>query len=864
MPQVSLAYGMARGGEKPGAGFFQEVSGTKLMRAGFGKWHTWCIRKLAGLASLAPFCLEIAPAYAESRISAALLTGAGPFVAASLLAALVVFFWALALMRGLARTELKARRRMAELEGLLNEAEAVLTAEPHILFIWRGREGSPERILGDMRGTAAVPAEITDLLQFQLWLEPESAASLLSGIDALRSTGTAFNLGISTLYGDYLEADGRTAGGLATLRLRPIAGERRELTRLHHELRRQTADLAAMSGLLDAAPFPVWLRGADHKLNWVNRAYLAAVESADISDVCAKQLELAGTQRLEFQQSAQGLHRAHSHTVIGGAKRALDIYEAALHTGSAGFAVDVTELEDARKELTRHIRAHASTLDKIATAIAIFGPDQRLRFYNAAYASLWELEAQWLDGNPTDGEILDRLRAARRLPEQANFRDWRARQLNAYQALDTRESWWHLPDGRALRVVCEQHPFGGVTYLYEDVTEQLRMESLYNELIVVQRETLDNLHEAIALFGTDGCLKLHNPVFARFWALDEVFLNSHPHVDAIIARCRPLVADETIWDEMKYAVTSFEVSREPVSRRLSRPDGMAFQFASVPLPDGNTLLTWVDVTDSSRIENALRERAEALEAADRLKTNFLSIVSYELRTPLTNIIGFAEALASGMAGPLVPRQQEYLAHVQGSSGDLLSIIDAILDLTTIDAGAMELKLKPVDVAAIMEEVAGTMDEAITKRDLTLNIELAEDATTFTADEKRVKQVLSNLLSNAVGFSPPGSTVRMGARLEGKEMMIWVADTGKGIEPEFQSRAFDRFQARPAGGGHRGPGLGLAIVKSLVELHGGRVSLMSRVNKGTTIICSFPVDGPTAPARNRRSTDRPQPQLRQVV
>ena len=832
------------------------------MRAGIGKSHALCfgLKAFVGLIGLG---LTATSAGAESRIASTLLSGAGPFVAAALLAAIVVFFWALAVMRGLTSTELKSRRRVAELEGLLNEAEAALTAEPHILFIWRGREGEPERVLGDMRGTAAVPAEIPDLLRFDSWLEPESAQNLASGIMALRHVGTAFNIGLSTRYGDYLEADGRTAGGLATLRLRPIAGERRELTRLNNELRQQATDLAAMSGLLDAAPFPVWLRGEDQKLTWVNRAYLTAVESADVADACTQQLELAGPQRLEFQPSAQGLARARSHTVIGGTKRALDIYEAALHTGRAGFAVDMTELEEARKELNRHIRAHASTLDKIATAIAIFGPDQRLRFYNAAYASLWELEAQWLDSNPTDGEILDRLRAARRLPEQANFRDWRARQLHAYQALDTRESWWHLPDGRALRVVCEQHPFGGVTYLYEDVTEQLRMESLYNELIVVQRETLDNLHEAIALFGTDGRLKLHNPVFARFWALDEAFLKTHPHVDDIITKCRALQADEMIWDEMKYAVTSFEVSRGPVSRRLTRPDGMAFQFASVPLPDGNTLLTWVDVTDSSRIENALRERAEALEAADRLKTNFLSTVSYELRTPLTNIIGFSEALASGMAGELAPRQQDYITHIQSSSGDLLSIIDAILDLTTIDAGAMELKLKQVNVAAMMEEVAGSMDEAITKRDLTLNIELAEEATTFIADEKRVKQVLANLLSNAVGFSPVGSTVRMGARREGKELMIWVADTGRGIEPEFQPRAFDRFQARPAGGGHRGPGLGLAIVKSLVELHGGRVSLMSRVNKGTTVVCSFPLDGPAAPIRNRRASDRPKPQLRQA-
>lgn len=785
----------------------------------------------------------------------------GPVLAAAGLGLLLARSWRQSRARGRALSI--ARRRVAELEGQLNEAEAAITAEPHILIIWRGREGGPERILGDMRGTASVPAIDHDLIAFDLWMEPESAASLRDSLYALRAQGTPFNIGVSTLYGEFLEADGRTAGGLATLRLRPLAGERRDTTRLQYELRRQGAVLADLSGLLDAAPFPVWMREPDGRLKWVNRAYLAAVEGASVTEVCARQTELAGTQKLEFHDAPGGARKARAHAVIGGAKRALDIFEAGMNSGRAGFAVDVTELEEARKELSRHVRAHASTLDKIATAIAIFGPDQRLRFHNAAYAALWELEPSWLDSGPSDGEILDRLRAGRKIPEQANYRDWRARQLSAYTTVDPGESWWHLPDGRTLRVVCEQHPFGGVTYLYEDQTEQLRLESQYNELIVVQRETLDNLHEAIALFGTDGRLKLHNPVFARFWSLDDAFLAGQPHVDGLIARCRSLLSDEAVWDELKFAVTSFDGKREAISRRIARPDGMVFQFASVPLPDGNTLLTWVDVTDSARIENALRERAEALEAADRLKTSFLSTVSYELRTPLTNIIGFSDAMASGMTGELGPRQHEYVQHIQSSSADLLSIIDAILDLTTIDAGAMELKLKRLDVAEMMEDVAARMSEAIARRDLTLRIELAEDAAGFTGDEKRVKQVLANLLSNAVGFSSAGGTVRMGARLEGRDILLWVADTGRGIEPEFQPRAFERFQARPAGGGHRGPGLGLAIVKSLVELHGGQVSLMSRVNKGTTVICRFPVDGPQAPQRNRRASDRAPAQLRQA-
>ena len=271
------------------------------------------------------------------------------------------------------------------------------------------------------------------------------------------------------------------------------------------------------------------------------------------------------------------------------------------------------------------------------------------------------------------------------------------------------------------------------------------------------------------------------------------------------------------------------------------------EFASVPLGDGNTLLTYVDVTDSARIEEALRERAEALEAADRLKTGFMSNVSYELRTPLTNILGFSESLALGIAGTLEAKQQDYVRHIQTSSQDLLAIIDAILDLTTIDAGAMELALDAVDVPRAMEETAESLAEWIGKRDLTLTIEVAEDATSFRGDPKRVRQIIHNLLTNAIGFSTEGGSVRMGARRDGSDILLWVADTGKGIDPEFQKRAFDRFQSSPVLGGHRGPGLGLAIVKSFVELHEGKVSLLSQVNKGTTVVCRFPADRPAQQA-----------------
>ena len=162
-------------------------------------------------------------------------------------------------------------------------------------------------------------------------------------------------------------------------------------------------------------------------------------------------------------------------------------------------------------------------------------------------------------------------------------------------------------------------------------------------------------------------------------------------------------------------------------------------------------------------------------------------MSYELRTPLTNIIGFAEAMALGIAGELAPKQVEYLQHIRTSSRDLLSIIDAILDLTTIDAGAMELKLAAIDVAELLQATADAAAEAIERRDLTLNIEMAEDAASFVGDLKRVRQILANLLSNAVGFSDAGATIRMGARRDAHQVLLWVSDTGRGSIPTIRKR-----------------------------------------------------------------------------
>jgi signal transduction histidine kinase len=742
-----------------------------------------------------------------------------------------------------ARSESQLQARLAETERFLNEAESALQAEPHVLMTWRGNSPMPDRMTGSMRGAVAVPEDIPAIMRLSEWLEPDSVEILQGGIRDLTSEGRAFNIGIRTRIGELVEADGRAAGGIATLRLRPLSGERRQVSELTYDAHKLAKQVERLSAVLDGAPFPIWLSGRDGALQWANQAYVAATELPDIDQVLKSDVQLVRPESIDVTRADPSLGLAgRAHAVVHGSMRMLNIYKTEQGEATAGFAVDATALEDAEKELERYIRAHASTLNKLDTAIAIFGPDQKLRFHNNAYAALWKFDERWLATKPSDGEILEALRANRSLPEQANYREWRERHLSVYTNLEPQESLWYLPDGRSLRVFAEQHPFGGVTYLYENLTKELQLESRYNELFGVQRETLDNLAEAVSLFGPDGRLKLFNPAFARFWALEDRFLGDQPHID-MLAQTPALGSEARAgWQDIRYAITAIDSSRKMSDGRMVHADRI-LRYRAVPLPDGNTLLTFADISDAVRAEQALRDRAEALEAADRLKNSFLANVSYEIRTPLTSIVGFAETLEYGLAGPLTQKQKDYVHDIRQSSDDLKAIIDGIIDLSAIDAGAMELRLQQVDIEQAMELVAERSTSMLQRRNLKVSIDVGTGISTITADPQRIDQIIGHLLSNAIGFSPNGSKIQMGARRVRDMVQIWVADTGQGMDPEFQKKAFERFQSKPLPGSHRGPGLGLALVKSFTELHGGRVSLVSKLDQGTTVVCELPINGP---------------------
>ena len=734
-----------------------------------------------------------------------------------------------------------ARDEAMASRAAIDRAYALLLSEPQILIVWSTGTEEPE-IIGD--APRVIGAGVRQrVLSFGSWLEPQAAQDMERSVDALRARAASFAMTVATLANHVVEAEGLVVGGRAIVRLRELSGIKYELAELTQRHRKQIEDGAAMRALIEAIPAPVWHRDSSGKLVSANQAYARAVEARTGEETVEQGIELfdhAARAELRNAHDSAQPYSGRLAAVVAGERRTLDVISVPVGGGSAGIAIDTTEVEVMRAELRRMVDAHRRTLDQLATGVAIFASNQRLSFYNAAYRSLWDLDVEFLDGGPTDLAVLDRLRAARKLPDEQDFRQWKSALHEAYRAVEAKEHTWHLPDGRTMRVVTTPNPEGGVIYLFEDVTERLDLERRYDALIRVQGETLDNLTEAVAVFGSDGRMRLHNPVFARMWRLDAEMLARRPHIETVSTACRPLHGDHPIWQRLRAMITAIE-DREPVIGRIERRDGNVVDCATMPLPDGATLLTFQDVTDTVNVERALRERNEALEAADRLKIDFVHHVSYELRSPLTNIIGFAYFLGDPLTGPLTDKQREYLSYITVSTNALLAIINNILDLASIDAGAMTLNLGPVDVRKTMEAAAEGVQDRLIKNGIRLEIRATPDIGSLIADERRVRQSLFNLLANAVGFSPAGETVTLTAQRLKDALVFSVTDRGPGIPADVQDKVFDWFETHSLGSRHRGTGLGLSLVRSFVELHGGSVTLESTLGRGTTVTCIFPLD-----------------------
>ncbi len=761
--------------------------------------------------------------------------------------------WLIRARRQLDHDHRALARDHADLRARNERAQAMLSVPDQQVVVWDNEEDNPV-CHGALSAQSGAPQKEEDFLQFENWLTPDSHQALSHAIERLRQRAQSFDLIIESGNKAIIEAQGRASGNCTFVRFMGLSGDRAALAelKLRHTNLVNTTD--TMRALLESVPFPIWLCGPQGNMTWGNEAYVNAIESDSLGNATHHNgflLDRSVRDRIfRFHEDAKQSGRSSRFrerlpATIAGDRKLIDVIEVSLEEGSAGIAVDMSEVEEVERKLNRTLESNVQTMDQLASAVAIFDEKRRLIFHNNAFQQVWQIERSVLENEPENGQLFDILRDAGKLAEQPDWSKWRNSLLQVYEATQPFEDWWHLPDGRTLRVVANPHKQGGVTWVFENITEQLEMESRYIALTQVQGETLDHLSEAIAVFSSDGRLKLSNPSFQKLWSLEDEQVAADTPISLLADICRAAMENIALWDDLITSITGVSERRKNQSGRTTLKDGTILDYALVPLPNGQTMVSFADISASVRLEHTLKEKNEALEAAEQLKNDFIEHVSYEFRAPLTNIKGFAEMLESQVFGPLTDKQREYVDHIGTSSTVLHGLVDNLLDLATVDAGIMELDRKPVILRDMVFAAARGVSAMLKENNVKLNVRLPKTGSDaeFIADPHRVQQVLANLLTNAIKFTPAGKEVTLTSFSDKDKVRFAVTDSGPGVAREDRSKIFDRFASKSQEGGQRGAGLGLAIARSLVDLHGGSIRLTDAETGGARFVCSFPKTPP---------------------
>ena len=757
--------------------------------------------------------------------------------------------WLILSARAASRRAETGRKAARRLSRMIEESPAI-----PMLVRADGRIEAPQRLAAWL-GLDAVPGYLTELDAGEHGITAEELALLSEAVRVTQKTAAPFRIAItprgsrrSLAMRGHLADSQISPGGAALIWVFDFSESESELTELRTQAARAREDFTALVGLIEAAPMPMWFRGPDMRLRLVNSAYVKAVEASDAAKVIADQIELIetvdGMTAAEVAERARGRNQPVERDIsatIGSQRRTLRVSDLPLgEEGVAGYAIDIEELEEQARALRAFRDAQRSMLDLLSVGVAQFDGKRRLIFANGPFQRIFALNPAALAEAPDFEQWLTMARESGRLPELRDFPEWRREHGRWFATGTPQEEAWPLRDGTHLRIVAQPMPDGGLVLIAEDRTEQLALSATRDTLLRTRTATFDSLFESLAVFAPDGRMQIWNRRFAADWKLDEKFLDQHPRIEALLEKLGTKLQKPVQTQAIGDVVRAATLDRKQTSGQVTLADGRIFEFAGVPLPDGNGLLTALDVTDSRKAEDALRERNIALEEADAVKTRFLANMSYEFRTPLTSIGGFAELLQSGMAGELQPQAKEYVDGILVSVERLGEQIESVLDLTQSEAGLLPLALEEVDVMPFVTKVVREREQRIVDAGLSLNLRGNQAAGKVQADRRRLARAFGHILDNAIAATPKGGEILVEVSPRKRGTAIVVSDSGKGMTPSQMAHALDGYRIAADGKGvERRQGLGLPLARQLIEAHGGRLDLVSEKEVGTTATIFLP-------------------------
>ncbi|MBS0644442.1 MAG: PAS-domain containing protein [Proteobacteria bacterium] len=521
------------------------------------------------------------------------------------------------------------------------------------------------------------------------------------------------------------------------------------------------------------------------------------------------------------------------------AGRSYDIYNTPRHDG--GFIismVDVTEMLAARADAEGAMAQTATALATLRIGLAVFNPLGTLLLSNPRFAELVALPPERLVSGMSYQAMLDLMQTR----EEYSGHDGTAF-IASLRAAQPDRSWTtrRLRDnGQLIDVMIDPLPAGGRAITVSDITPLARAEDEARRRADLLDSVLNAVPHGICVYGPDRRVTMFNHTYID--VMQGAPLQIGDHLQDVIRRrveSREYGPGEPgdIYDHQM----SFDISR-PQSRRRVRPNGSAIDVRTAPLPDGGHISVVTDISALVQAETQARHARDVAETANKAKSRFLATMSHELRTPLNAIIGFSDTLMRDSKRQSPAEIADYSAQINAAGKQLLVLIDTILDVARIESGRFEPAVDRTDVAQVVRTAVRQVYSAAQAAEVTLTVEVPDDLPRLRADERRMLQAVSQLLSNAVKFTPEGGSVTVSATVaDDGALRIRVADTGIGVAEVDLDRVFEPFIQLDEGLSRRygGSGLGLYIARAIVEAQGGSIRLASTPGQGTTAEIQLP-------------------------
>ncbi|MEM7497611.1 MAG: PAS-domain containing protein [Pseudomonadota bacterium] len=647
----------------------------------------------------------------------------------------------------------------------------------------------------------------------------------LAALGDLVRSGRPMRLLVTDNDGRPWELSGRPRGGELLFALR-------DATLAVTELRKSEARIAVRERALEAGWYErrtilnllntgsaiAWHRGREGEMIWSS----GCVNTRDGSVTAQQTVALVRARPGDAGADENGVIRSRVEILPAGAIEPLplQVIEVFAADGSAtGIATDATVAAQAERTLSRFVQTMTETFAHLTAGLAIFDRNQKLVLFNPAFAQMLQLDPAWLANRPSLRDAIDALRTKRRIPEFIDFHAWRERLLSLFdnpERVDFDEVW-HLADGANIKVIARPHPHGSLAFVFDDISDRVRLEQRYRQSIDLQEATLDRLHEALVVFGTNGKLQIVNEAFHEIFGTDPSTVQPGGHAREVMAICAGLTVEAKPWEDVAAFITAAD-AREPFTAALTLGSNRRLRLRVAPLPGGGTMLVAADVTDSERIAEALRERNDALEAAEEMRTAVLDQISHRLRTPLNTIFGFGQLLSDPRFGQLSDRQREYASGILEASGQLLDTIDEVTDLAALRPGARpESDLAP-PLAETLELTRALLQKRAAEAGVGLVARLPEGTLRPACGPEKLRQIVFSMAAGAIQRTAPGGSVSLSAEIQeemdGLERIAVVATE------------HERSGATQGAAGASADGTGdaaLALTRRMIEGEGGSFS-----------------------------------------